>query len=518
MISISFRQFKGVGPKRLAWIFPVMLALASKAFAAVLINEFVYDAAGADTGNEWVELYNTGSSTVSLEGWTLETDDNAFPGTAKARLCGSIAANSYYLIKEDVGTISSSSVADLVSGTMAMGNASSKADGIQLLDGDGNVADRVVYGSTDSDKLCGGVCVRAPVAINGMSLSRSTPGAAVFVTVSSVSVTPISGGGRCVLPSCPSGSGIFHGVITEVSPAVPSDDFVELFARYPGDLCGVTLYEADVPIKKFPSVTPKENSYILLHASVKGVDETDASGDRNGNGAIDLYSDESSPGIASTANNNLTLKNSDGSLADFISWSLVPEDTYSSSKQAAYDRAVSSGMWAPPCAPNDANSYIAGSVVWFNRGSESISRKVGPDGYPKRSAPPNFTDWQVGVQSPGKGYSHSFESKGDTLEVFQSPFSPAGDGAYSECVISYKAPEQSVISLQIHDIQGRRVRSLLDGAISRSDETQTHIWNGKDDDGRMVAVGVYIVSLDLKRLDGSQAKESRTVVVARKLN
>ncbi len=518
MISISFEDFKAVRPLLIGLILAWFIGIPRFLYAAVLINEFVYDAAGADTGNEWVELFNTGLSTISVEGWTLEADNNAFPGTVKARLCGSIAPLSYYLIKEDAVTVSSSVLADLVSGTLALGNATTKADGLQLLDGDGNVMDRVVYGSTDSDKLCGAVCVRAPVATNGMSLARSTAGATDFVAVSSMSVTPQSGGGRCAERGCPEGSGRFRGMITEVAPANPSSDFIELFARGSGNLCGVSLYEADTLIKKFPSVIVKENGYVLLHASEKGADETSESGDRNGNGVLDLYSDESSPGLTSTANNNLTLKNSDGSIADFMSWSLVPEDTYSSTKQSAYDLAVSSGYWAPPCPALDAACRVAASVVWFNRSSESMARKVGADGFPKRSAPSNFTDWQVGAQSPGKGYSHSFESKGERLEVFQSPFSPVGDGRHSECVIAYRAAEQSILNLCVYDLQGRKVRQLLDQAVSRSEESQTVSWNGTDDEGRVVAAGVYLLQMDLGRTDGSREKELRTVVVGRKLH
>lgn len=39
----------------------------------ILINEFQPNPDGTDAGNEWVELYNKGSTEVSLSGWTLET-------------------------------------------------------------------------------------------------------------------------------------------------------------------------------------------------------------------------------------------------------------------------------------------------------------------------------------------------------------------------------------------------------------------------------------------------------------
>ncbi len=43
-------------------------------FAAVSINEVLFDPAGPDTGNEWIELYNSGAETVDLSGWQLYPD------------------------------------------------------------------------------------------------------------------------------------------------------------------------------------------------------------------------------------------------------------------------------------------------------------------------------------------------------------------------------------------------------------------------------------------------------------
>ncbi|MBI2915846.1 MAG: lamin tail domain-containing protein, partial [Elusimicrobia bacterium] len=149
---------------------------------------------------EWIELYNSGSSTESVTDWRIEVDENRFPGRVCARLCGSIPPFGYYLIKESVTAISTSVVADLISGTMAMGNAGSKSDGVQLVDDMGTVRDRILYGKPDSDSLCGGICSTAPTASNGAGLSRSTPGSPQWVSVPVSSVTPRSGGGiPCIL-------------------------------------------------------------------------------------------------------------------------------------------------------------------------------------------------------------------------------------------------------------------------------------------------------------------------------
>jgi hypothetical protein len=53
---------------------------AHPAGAAVCINEVLYDAAGADLGFEFVELYNPSDEVVALAGYRLEAGDGAGPG------------------------------------------------------------------------------------------------------------------------------------------------------------------------------------------------------------------------------------------------------------------------------------------------------------------------------------------------------------------------------------------------------------------------------------------------------
>ena len=53
--------------KALAFI--LFFVCAKTVFAQVVINEIMYDAEGADSDREWVELYNNGDSEVDLTGW-----------------------------------------------------------------------------------------------------------------------------------------------------------------------------------------------------------------------------------------------------------------------------------------------------------------------------------------------------------------------------------------------------------------------------------------------------------------
>lgn len=492
--------------------------------AAVLINEFVYDPQGADTGNEWIELYNTAPSTVSLEGWTIQTDDNAFPGSVKASLCGSIAPRSFYLIKESETAASTASTADLISGTIAMGNAGSKSDGLQLLDAQGRILDRVVYGTPDSDGLCEGSCSTAPKASNGASVARSSPGASSFISVPAQAVTPAGGGGTsCLSRSCPPGSGLILGFLEEVAPSIPSGDFAEIFLTGATDLCGAGLREGDTLIKTFPSATPNSGPFgprVLFHASQRvspeTPDETDESGDLNGNGAIDLFSDESSPGLSGSVNDNLTLTRSDGGIADFVSWSVRSDDTYDAAKQSAWDLAASAGLWQPPCAGLGDACYESGSVPWFNRSSESMVRRLGTVGT-LDAAPYRAEHWVLGTPSPGSGGNVPLRPRGRTFKVFQSPFSPLGGGRFTEAAVSYEAAPGDRVTIEIFDVQGRWMAALLDRTLWEEGSSGVLTWQGKDQQGRPVPAGIYLVRLDLLGADGSRERGIRTVVVGRRL-
>jgi phosphatidylserine/phosphatidylglycerophosphate/cardiolipin synthase-like enzyme len=59
----------------------------------VVISELAWMGTTGSTANEWIELYNTTGSSISLTGWTLASSD----GTPSISLTGSIGAYSYYL-------------------------------------------------------------------------------------------------------------------------------------------------------------------------------------------------------------------------------------------------------------------------------------------------------------------------------------------------------------------------------------------------------------------------------------
>jgi hypothetical protein len=72
----------------------------------------------------------------------------------------------------------------------------------------------------------------------------------------------------------------------------------------------------------------------------------------------------------------------------------------------------------------------------------------------------------------------------DLAQNFPNPFNP-------ETVIRYALPKASTVTLEIYNMLGQKVRTLIDHAPQAAD-FYTVSWNGRDDRGEAVATGVYI--------------------------
>jgi len=99
------------------------------------------------------------------------------------------------------------------------------------------------------------------------------------------------------------------------------------------------------------------------------------------------------------------------------------------------------------------------------------------------------------------------------LEVFPNPFSPDGDRHEDVATISYFLSKNSAcINLRIYNMQGQLVRTLL-GAVSSGSERSVS-WDGRDDNGRPVPMGVYLIHLEAVDHSCRCDMAKTTVVVA----
>jgi hypothetical protein len=115
---------------------------------AVVINEFMANPAGTDAGQEWIELINNDSVAIDLTGWSFEFGTQSFSSSEELPGGLVIEAGGYLLLGDE-----SVSDADGVV-SLSLGNASSSADGLRLVDCQSEVVDTVIYGDpSDSEDL-----------------------------------------------------------------------------------------------------------------------------------------------------------------------------------------------------------------------------------------------------------------------------------------------------------------------------------------------------------------------------
>jgi hypothetical protein len=104
------------------------------------------------------------------------------------------------------------------------------------------------------------------------------------------------------------------------------------------------------------------------------------------------------------------------------------------------------------------------------------------------------------------GIFYNPESKYSPAEVFSgvifspNPFSPNGDGLYDQTNISFFLTEEATVTIEIFDIEGNRVRRLIENlpfsAQDSRDERPGRItaisWDGRNNMGGTVPFGIYI--------------------------
>lgn len=73
-----------------------------------------------------------------------------------------------------------------------------------------------------------------------------------------------------------------------------------------------------------------------------------------------------------------------------------------------------------------------------------------------------------------------------SLSNYPNPFNP-------ETTISFDLPEQSTVTLEVYNLKGQKVKTLLRDSFDRGQHSV--IWTGTDDNGNLVASGVYFAKV-----------------------
>ena len=78
-----------------------------------------------------------------------------------------------------------------------------------------------------------------------------------------------------------------------------------------------------------------------------------------------------------------------------------------------------------------------------------------------------------------------------------NPFTPNGDGFYDVITFFFDNPSGESPIVRIYDIRGRMIRELRDIGLTSA------IWDGLDDMGRMMPLGIYLYQVEVgDKVDG----------------
>lgn len=134
-----------------------LFVFPAAAEASVIINEIMYNPEGADSGREWVELYNEGESEVTIVGgsgsgsWRLVDSSNhtiTDPQGGVGRGTLTIPAQGYLVLASDPSTVMNEYSGDyaVAKASLTLNNTGTT---VSLIDGSGKTVDSVTYSSSE---------------------------------------------------------------------------------------------------------------------------------------------------------------------------------------------------------------------------------------------------------------------------------------------------------------------------------------------------------------------------------
>jgi hypothetical protein len=128
----------------------------------------------------------------------------------------------------------------------------------------------------------------------------------------------------------------------------------------------------------------------------------------------------------------------------------------------------------------------------------------------------NWADSRIPMGTPGRANSvcQAVMPANAEILVQPDPFSPDHDGFEDELTVAFRLPwPDGNVSLRVFDLNGRMVKNLIPGL--RCGREGVASWNGCDDSGRGVSMGIYIILLEgLNAIAGETVCTKRAVVLA----
>jgi hypothetical protein len=534
----------------------IVSTIAPRTRAALVLNEVLYDPEGPDTDREFVEILNTGIYAAPLEGLAIESGNGARPGDWKVVWNGArgaaIPPGAIYRVGLERPGAGEPADLDLQNGP----------DGVRLLK-QGFVLDRCGWGDLAHPEFFEGHPARAVRA--GMSLARADDGvdsddnAADFIEavptpgranrpsddwalrlILNGAWRPRPGDAVPVLvrvanrgredrvpPSVAIAAGartIWAGFSESVAPGSAAEQMVLLAA--PGDT-GRFVWRAKLAAGD--DVPENDADSLALRAGPGCLRITEIMADPGPDGCewIELRTDVGDG--RSIAGRVVDVRGHRALLAPrTISaegrYGVVAEDSLR--MRARYPGLPASAIWPYEGSwPRLRNGERTGGIseTLLVRGPDGIVEEIALPG-PAPSPGISLERLDAEIPEGPSAWVPCPESTGAT----PGRAGPRGDGIPTEkglevkprivrpgsiaCLIQGSvgvAPGE--VRLSVHDLEGGSVRCLLQGVLATGKVLAS--WDGRDESGRAVDPGVYIVVLEIERGGGAIDRARAAIAV-----
>jgi hypothetical protein len=430
---------------------------------SLLITEIMYDPKNNEP--EWVELYNPTIDTVNLKNWfisdLLTTPTKVFLTTNDYLL----TPHEHVVVARDTNFTSFYPGQNIPLIKAVFGSLSNTTDGIYIYDFRNAIIDSVIYKSA-----WGG---RNGFSLERIDYNRFSNDSSNWAT-SLKRATPGSINSVETVPSYSRNQLLINEIMYE--PDIDNNEFVEIFNNS-NDSINIGGWRIEDEKKNFyrlsdtSIVIPPKNYFVLMADSL----------------VLNKYSNlKSYPHKSITNVSNLGLVNT-GEL-------VLLKDI----RGNIIDSVFYSDKWH--------NRQIS------NTRNRSIER-INPD-----IASNNSSNWSSSVSGNGAtpGIVNSIfadnTSRNKALTVEPNPFSPDNDGFEDFTIINYNLTQAvAQVRVKIFDSKGRQVRTLANNIPSSNQGSI--IFDGRDDGGNALRVGIYIVFLEAVGNDNNTIETLKTVVV-----
>ncbi len=434
---------------------------------SILISEVMFNP--AENEPEWIEFYNNGGTSVNLKRWTVsdkyEKNSNMLI-TYEDKL---IEPGEYFVLTKDTSTAIFEGIGNVFQ--FNFGKLNNHKDSIKIFDFRGATIDSMKYGFTFTvppGKSLERISYNVFEDSANWSFSLSPTGNTLGKDNSLLNATAYSAN---------------KIVINEImfEPDDGKSEYVELFnnSRKDIELGGWNLTEGSG--KKFPLsfgskiIHPKEFYLIAADSSIHSI----------------FPELQNSPNVLITNSGSLNLSNSEDKI--------IISDIFGNT----IDSVNYSSAWHNPNVTDTKNKSL-----------ERINPSVNSN---------DPANWSTSASSNGgtplkkNSIFTGNISSTSKLEIAPNPFSPDNDGFEDFTVFAYNLTKAvSQIRIRIFDSQGRKVRTLIENQPSGAKGEV--IFDGLDDSGKPLRIGIYIVLLEA--LDESSASIDvikKALVIARKL-